>query len=91
MSKPILRIHNPDSHTSELEQQWRENELDRISGASDPKKVAVPLGKVVPLLLDAAQHQRAWLDDFSDDLVNMDADLYDILLAYQQIKRRSAA
>ncbi len=104
MSKPILRIFRPETSSdpqkdddfesapvSELEQMWREQELDRLSGESETKTVQVPLSKVVPLLLDAAGHQRAWLDDFSEDLISMNSDLYDILLAYQQIKDRSAA
>lgn len=86
MSKPTLRLTNPDC----LDQR-RERELDRLSGTAKAKTVAVPLGKVVPLLLDAAKHQRAWLDDFADDLVRIDADLYDVLLAYQQLHDRAAA
>lgn len=98
MSKPILRIHRPEANhqddsgaASELELMWREQELDRISGAADSKTVSVPLSKVVPLLLDAAENQRTWLDDFSGELLEMNADLYDILLAYQQMKSRAAA
>ena len=53
--------------------------------------VAVPLSKVIPLLLDAVENQRVWLDDFSEDLINMNSDLYEILLAYQQVKGRKAA
>ena len=98
MSKPSLRIFRPeaaaplsDAPISELEQMWREAEMDQEPAATDSKSVAVPLSKVVPLLLDAADNQRAWLDDFSDDLIQMNADLYEILLAYQQMKRRAAA
>jgi hypothetical protein len=98
MSKPILRIYRPEvdhsesSNTlSELEQMWREQELDRLSGVAESKSVSVPLSKVVPLLLDAAENQSTWLDDFSDELLEMNADLYDVLLAYQQLKKRSAA
>ena len=104
MSKPILRIFRPETESnrdqasdidaapvSELEQMWREQELDQLSGIADSKTVQIPLSKVVPLLLDAADHQRAWLDDFSDDLISMNSDLYEILLAYQQNKDRAAA
>ena len=104
MSKPILRIFRPETESnrdqasdidsapvSELEQMWREQELDQLSGIADSKTVQIPLSKVVPLLLDASDNQRAWLDDFSDDLISMNSDLYEILLAYQQIKDRAAA
>ena len=85
MSKPKLRIFS-----DKTENQHREQELDRISGAADAKTVAVPLGKIVPLLLDAAKHDRAWLNDFAEDLVKIDADLYEVLLAYQSMQRRAA-
>jgi hypothetical protein len=69
----------------------RERELDRIAGAAPPKTVSLPLGKLVPLLMHAACSNRAWLTDFADDPVRIDADLYEVLLAYQQLPRRVAA
>jgi hypothetical protein len=85
MTRPALRVihHDPQSDR-------REKELDRITGAADAKTVAVPLGKIVPLLVDACDHDRAWLKDFCEDLVRIDSDLYDVLLAYQQMRRRAA-
>ena len=85
MSKPALKIFQSHKSTDR-----RERELDRIAGAAEPKTVAVPLGKVVPLLMDAAANDRAWLNDFADDAVRIDADLYEVLLAYQQIQTRAA-
>lgn len=69
----------------------RERELDRITGTAEPKTVAIPLQKIVPLLLEAQRNDCAWLDDFSDDIVRIDSDLYDVLLAYQQLQERRAA
>ena len=86
MSKPALRLF-PGQENSDR----RERELDRISGTADPKTVAVPLGKIVPLLMDAVSNDRAWLTDFADDTIRIDADLYEVLLAYQQIQTRAAA
>ena len=86
MSKPALRLF-PGQENSDR----RERELDRISGTADPKTVAVPLCKIVPLLMDAVSNDRAWLTDFADDTIRIDADLYDVLLAYQQIQTRAAA
>ena len=85
MSKPALKIFQNHDSTDR-----REHELDRIAGAAEPKTVAVPFGKVVPLLMDAVAKDRAWLNDFADDMVRIDADLYDVLLAYQQIQTRAA-
>jgi hypothetical protein len=85
MSKPALKLFQSQDKTDR-----RERELDRITGTAEPKTVAVPLGKVVPLLMDAVANDRAWLSDFADDTVRIDADLYDVLLACQQIQSRAA-
>jgi hypothetical protein len=85
MSKPTLRIaHSPT-------ESRRQRELDRITGTAEPKTVAIPLGKIVPLLIDAVESDRAWLNDFSEDLVKIDSDLYDVLLAYGDLTKRAAA
>jgi hypothetical protein len=68
----------------------RERELDLIAGTAQPKTVTVSTGKLVRLLIDAAQQERAWLNDFADDPVRIDADFYDVLLAYQQMQQRAA-
>jgi len=86
MSNPKLRIFQNDTQSNQ-----RQRELDRITGTAEAKTVAVPLGKIVPLLIDAGKQQRAWLNDFADDLIRIDSDLYDVLLAYQEMQRRAAA
>ena len=85
MTKPSLRIF-PASASDRTER-----ELDRITGTAEPKSVSIPLAKIVPLLIDAAEGDRAWLTDFAEDQVRIDADLYDVLLAYQQLRQRAAA
>ena len=51
----------------------------------------VALSAIVPLLVDAVENDRAWLKDFADEPVRIDADLYEVLLAYQQLRQRPAA
>ena len=53
-------------------------------------QVKAPLAKVLPLLADAFNSQRTWLEDFEDDEVAISADLYEVLLAYQYHRRPSA-
>ena len=48
--------------------------------------VSVPLGEVLPLLADAVQSRRTWLKDFEEDSINISADLYEVLLAYQHFR-----
>jgi hypothetical protein len=52
--------------------------------------VTVPLGEILPALLDAMKSQRMWLSDFEDDDVTISSDLYEIILAYQHYRRPSA-
>jgi hypothetical protein len=84
MSKPSLKRF-PPADASRCQQ-----ELDRIAGAAEPRTVRLSLGQVVPLLIDAVQSDRAWLADFADDTIQVDADLYEVLLAYQQLRRQAA-
>ncbi len=89
MSKPSLSIFRPNISSDHTEDR-RKRELDRIAGTAEPKTVTVAVGKLMPLLIDAAKHQRAWLDDFADDPVCIDADLYEVLLAYRQLRETAA-
>jgi hypothetical protein len=52
--------------------------------------IPVPLMEVLPLLADAIQSERTWLQDFADDEVTISMDLYEVLLAYQHYRRPSA-
>ncbi|MBX7165059.1 MAG: hypothetical protein K1X74_01800 [Pirellulales bacterium] len=50
-------------------------------------RVNVPLGEVLPLLVDAVQSKRTWLRDFEHDEVSISSDLYELILAYQHCRR----
>jgi hypothetical protein len=52
--------------------------------------VSVPLGEVLPLLADAVQSRRTWLNDFVDDEITISTDLYEVILAYQHYRRPGA-
>ncbi|WP_231612467.1 hypothetical protein [Novipirellula galeiformis] len=85
-SKPASQNSNPP-HLAERQ----ERELDRITGVAAPKTVDVSLKHIVPLLIDAERNNRMWISDFEEDTVRIDADLYDVLLAYQQFRANEAA
>lgn len=55
------------------------------------QNVTVSVGDLVPLLVDAWETDRTWLRDFSKDEVSVSEDLYEVLLAYHQIRRCEAA
>lgn len=54
---------------------------------AEPSTVTLPLGEILPMLVDAARTQRAWLSDFMEDEVTISTDLYEIILAYQHYRR----
>ena len=70
--------HGPQTQTPDID-----------SGHAD-SKISVPLGQIFPLLAEAVQSNRAWLQDFSDDDVTISSDLYEVILAYQHFRRPSA-
>jgi len=82
------RQANPARQANQARQ---ERELDRIAGVSAAKTVSVSLKQIVPLLIDATESNRSWLEDFAEDQVRIDTDLYEVLLAYQHMRRRDAA
>jgi hypothetical protein len=52
--------------------------------------VTVSVGEVLPLLADAFNSQRTWLEDFEGDELTISADLYEVLLAYQYYRHPAA-
>lgn len=71
---------------------------DSSSDAVTPKRPAsasptmpVAVRDLVPLLVDAFQTDRTWLKDFEHEHIQVTPDLYDVLLAYQQLRRCNAA
>ncbi|MDP7266757.1 MAG: hypothetical protein QF408_01190 [Pirellulales bacterium] len=61
-------------------------EIDRHTSSS----ISVSLGQIFPLLAEAIQSNRTWLQDFSNDEVTISTDLYEVILAYQHFRRPSA-
>ncbi len=53
--------------------------------------INLTVSQLVPLLVDAYTTDRVWLNDFGDEPVRVTSDLYEILLAYQQLRRSDAA
>jgi len=96
---PVRAAQRPEEGAKRVDDQrakhLRGSELlkkeDVIAGSVGPRRVEVSLAEIAPVLADAINHRRGWLSDFSDDTVSIDADLYEVLLAYQQMRRIDAA
>jgi hypothetical protein len=78
MASPQLRIYydSEDQHGPGVP----------LPGKPTHDQVTVPLGDVLPLLADAVQTGHAWLRDFEEEHITVSADLYEVLLAYQQLR-----
>ena len=50
-------------------------------------EVTVSLGEIAEILADAVKTRRAWVRDFSDDRIQVSADLYDVLSTYWNMRR----
>mgnify|MGYP001815425434 CR=1 FL=1 len=64
-------------------------ELDQIAGTGPKTTRSVPIKLLAPLLLSAQQRNSTWLTDFAEDVVVIDADLHEVLLAYQKLQEES--
>ncbi len=84
-----LRLFTPET-AGEINHQM-DRELDQIAGMGPAKKITVSLADIAPVIADAVNSGRGWLADFADETVQIDADLYEVLLAYQQMRRMNAA
>ena len=51
--------------------------------AAGAQTVTMPMGEILPLLADAVNSRRTWLQDFADDQITISSDLYEVILAYQ--------
>lgn len=54
------------------------------------RSVTVPLSDVAEALADAISSRRAWIDDFEEDEITLSADLYEVLMAFDRLRRPSA-
>lgn len=59
--------------------------------SSKPKSVRVSAGETLALLLHAARTNRAWLNDFAEETIEISPDLYEILLAYKRYAQEENA
>ena len=58
----------------------------RIASRRTSERVRVAAHDALPLLIHAALTDRAWLDDFADETLDISHDLYEVLLGYQRLQ-----
>ncbi len=59
-------------------------------GYCERNRVSVSTTDVLPLLLDAALANRAWIEDFAEDTIDIPQDMYEVLLAYRRYRSEAA-
>ena len=75
--RPSLRLYTGEAQAKTA------SEADLM--LAEPE-VTVSLGQICQVLADAVKTRRAWLKDFSDDRVQISADLYDVLSTYWNLR-----
>ncbi len=92
MNQPHLKIFSPDDRTEHDAKSSSTDKshvlFNRVVGEA---RVAISVRELLPLLADAWQNKRAWLNDFDGDRVIVSQDLYEVLLAYKRYRSTSAA
>ena len=58
-----------------------------MGDASQPNMVTLRVQDVVAALSQSMGKNLAWIDDFKDDPIVVTQDLYEVLLAFQRIRR----
>lgn len=51
-----------------------------------PAEISMELEEFTRILADAIYWDRSWLADLADDRVKISADLYEVLMAYSQLR-----
>lgn len=65
--------------------------LRLFTGDDDSATIAEPqfsvrLGELTRILGEAAQWDRSWIEDFSEDEIQVSSDLYEVLSAYLRMR-----
>jgi hypothetical protein len=81
MARPKLRLYfGPEPQETGAEEE----------APVPPDQLSVRLAEILPLLADAYRGRRLWLNDFADDQITVSSDLYEVLLAYENLHRPAA-
>lgn len=88
MESPKLKLFSPANGQNS---ESKPASTAQPKSAKETTMLPVAVRDLVPLLVDAFQTDRTWLKDFGRENIHVSADLYEILLAYQQLRRYDAA
>ena len=65
----------------------RQRKNPESSHESDSGQVEIRLEDFASMMIDATSTNRTWVKDFSDDQIAISRDLYEVMLAYQRMRR----
>ncbi len=81
MNQMVRRIL--DFQTAQANTTGHAQVLDQLQ----PKThIKVKLGEILPAFTDALLSQRAWVQDFEDDQIEITKDLYEVIQAYERMR-----
>ena len=60
---------------------------EEAAPVQSPSTVQVTLGEILSPIVEAARSNHTFLDDFANDDVQISSDLYEVLMAYGQLRK----
>jgi hypothetical protein len=97
MTTPSLRIFGLDMFSDELSTPTTgtsvpeaPTDLDFVAARGvpqAPRMVKMRTGDVLRVLVQGGRRHPQWLDDFAEDPIEVTEDFYEVLLAYDRMRR----
>lgn len=79
MVRSALKVyHGPESEF---------DEADILRHPAAVETVSVSLREILPVLVEAMNSRRGWINDFADDEISISTDLYEIIAAYNHYRK----
>jgi len=64
-----------------------EDHADILRHPAAVETVNVSLREILPVLVEAMNSRRGWVNDFADDELAISTDLYEVISAYQSYRK----
>ncbi len=97
MTRPTLRVFGMDDATCDDQycgvqtatqaSQWNVVNPQSHREGNDPAMVTVRAGDLIDVLRASLKDRLQWVEDFRDDPMTVTQDFYDLIVAFQRMRR----
>jgi len=86
--RPNSLTDEPSGKKQQFKAETKNKKANLVKQTPDgSERVEIRLQDFAAMMIDAAATNRAWVQDFQDDQLAIPRDLYEVMLAYQQMRR----